>query len=195
MLELFVEAAEDSSLNPNNLECFWYGPWNVILTDAFKFPSDIVIPQLSLSCSIRDRDGRIKSKRLTPDFVVTRYKKESNTIVYYQVLIVEIKRFNEDLEDEMKKAKTQLEEQARIIFIEGNQKTVFGIVAIGRSWRYYKFSRSNSKGTFGSWSNRDYFENNKEDILTKDSESKIMDILDIKKLTSFFNEVKKKIDF
>jgi hypothetical protein len=164
-LDLAIKAAKSREVNPNNLECFWYGPWNCVLTRLFSTEFTIS-PQHSLLFTAEDQDGNDKDKYLIPDFVVVQYKEVNRKVTDRKYVIVENKRSNDkNLISEIDEAKKQLESQVEKVFLDKSYKTIFGIVSVGEKWMWYKFSRNESyKGhnPKTSWGNMTYIESSSD---------------------------------
>ena len=143
-LHLAVTAAQDQRFNPNNLECFWYAAWNIILIKLY--PKMLITPQLSLIYLEENRDNNNKKKWYTPDFIVSGYKKQQNgNTIERKYLLVENKRAcdNEDRDKKMREALEQLKEQIGIVFLDEDYESIFGVISVGRYWKFYKYRRNN----------------------------------------------------
>ena len=62
-----IKAIESDDINEDNLEFYWYGPWNLIL-NYWSESRFLVIPQYEISYELIDRDGNTicKSVRISP---------------------------------------------------------------------------------------------------------------------------------
>ncbi|KAF8590114.1 hypothetical protein K439DRAFT_207329 [Ramaria rubella] len=194
LLDLSVKAAESRILNPNNLESFWYGPWNIILSRLASF-SLIVTPQQSLSFLAEHRDGKEVHRRLIPDFVATHYWIREGLLRERKHLVVENKRLMKNLGKEVSVAKDQLEDQIKIIFLDTSYSDILGVVAIGRHWRWYRYIRLKGHNPKTSWGNESYVPSDEEevDVFEMKHESPMYDILDYKAIGELTEEVRKRV--
>src|SRR3979490_1052773 len=95
-LNMYIVATGSNDINRNNLEFYWYGVWNVVLSYWFQ-SKFLVVLQYMISYELINRDDNTICKYVKPDFVVTKYSYENNTSNKHIQLIVEIKRSsNED---------------------------------------------------------------------------------------------------
>jgi hypothetical protein len=196
IIRISVDAAESSSINPDNLECFWYAPWNAILVSLLQ-PPLLVNPQLSLQYSATSRDNVKIPKVVIPDFVVTHYKKEIQGLYECKYLIVEIKRAADtaSLEDELDAVYEQLKGYVRTVFLDKDYYGIFGIVSVGRGWKWYRFVRQNTlKGhkPKTSWGSKSYIpsDEEEEEVFEIAYKSKTLDIMDKSSFDFLINEMK-----
>src|SRR3979490_2239392 len=96
-----IKAIESDDINEDNLEFYWYGPWDSILNYWFGLKFTI-IPQYEISYELVDRDDNLICKLIKPNFVVTRYSHRNNTFNEHIQLIVEIKRSCNKDDDNLK---------------------------------------------------------------------------------------------
>src|SRR3979490_6709 len=141
-LNMYIIATRSNDINSNNLEFYWYGVWNIILSYWFE-SRFLVVPQYVISYELINRDDNTICKYVKPDFVVTKYSYENNTFNGHIQLIVEIKRSNNkddnNLKDSFKTISKQLEDQVSVLFSNGGYEYVYGIIAIGEHWKLYKY--------------------------------------------------------
>ena len=77
-LNMYIVATKSNDINRKNLEFYWYGVWNVVLSYCFE-SRFLVVPQYVISYELVNRDNNKISKSVKPDFVVTKYSYENNT--------------------------------------------------------------------------------------------------------------------
>lgn len=132
-LRLMIRRARDPRVNPRGWECYWYAAWAYAL--AIPFKGCHINPQQTL------QDTEIGGK-ITPDFVVVRYTEEEGD---QTLAIVEIKPAQDNKEATARMFEDtirQLEDQifARLSTVKLHT-IVFGIIAVGEFWRYYKYKK------------------------------------------------------
>src|SRR3979490_2484865 len=158
-LNMSIMATKSNNTNKNNLEFYWYGVWNIILSYWFE-SRFLVVPQYVISYELINRDDNTIWKSVKPDFVVTKYSYENNTFNEHIQLIVEIKRSsNKDdnnLKDSFKTISKQLEDQVSALFSNGEYEYVYGIIAIGERWKLYKYKFVRTSTHRKTWSNDSY---------------------------------------
>src|SRR3979490_2774447 len=136
-----IMAKKSNNINKNNLEFYWYGVWNIILSYWFE-SRFLVVPQYVISYELVNRDDNTIWKSVKPDFVVTQYSYKNNTFNEHIQLIVEQRSSNKDdnnFKDSFKTISKQLEDQVSALFSNGGYEYVYGIIAIGEHWKLYKY--------------------------------------------------------
>ena len=107
-LKLAIDMARNELINPDNFECFWYAPWNVVLVNWFN-PPLFITPQHTLVYSTEDRENKNKVKSVIPDFTVSSCMyKGTNTNKYLLNTIhltIENKRGEGDMQEFIKEIK------------------------------------------------------------------------------------------
>src|SRR3979490_3028304 len=176
-LNMSIMAKKANNINKNNLEFYWYGVWNIILSYWFESRL-LVVPQYVISYELVNRDNNKISKSVKPDFVVTKYSYENDTLKEHIQLIVEIKRSsNEDddkIEDDFVEISKQLGNQVSALFSNGKYEYVYGIIAIGERWKLYKYNFVRTNTHRKMWSNTSH--NNTTNDYKKINKSKILNI-------------------
>src|SRR3979490_633250 len=194
IFNMYIIATRSNNINRNNLEFYWYGVWNVVLSYWFE-SSFLVVPQYVISYELVNRDDNKISKSVKPDFVVTKYSYENDTFNEHIQLIVEIKRSsNKDdnnLKDSFKTISKQLEDQVSALFSNGKYEYVYGIIAIGERWKLYKYKSVRTNTHRKTWSNDSY--NNTTKNYREVEEHSILNILS-KNYYNDFNELMKLIN-
>src|SRR3979490_1585171 len=133
-LNMYIIATKSNDINSNNLEFYWYGMWNVVLSYWFQ-SRFLVVPQYEISYKLINRDDNTIRKYVKPDFVVTKYSYENDTFNEHIQLIVEIKRSSNDPKKDFKSISKQLDKTITTLFTKGKYKHVYGIIAIGEHWK------------------------------------------------------------
>ena len=116
-----------------------------------------------ISYELVNRDDNKISKSVKPDFVVTKYSYENDTVNEHIQLIVEIKRSSNDLKKDFKSISKQLDKQITILFTKGTYKHMYGIITVGQCWKLYKYNFVKTNTCKRTWSktsytNEDYIE-------------------------------------
>src|SRR3979490_324255 len=91
-LNMYIVATKSNDINRNNLDFYWYGVWNVVLSYCFE-SRFLVVPQYVISYELVNRDDNKIWKSVKPDFVVTvkvrftepRFTRSYQPKSYYQV--------------------------------------------------------------------------------------------------------------
>src|SRR3979490_1162440 len=138
-LNMYIVATKSNNINRKNLEFYWYGVCNVVLSHCFE-SRFLVVPQYVISYELVNRDNNKISKSVKPDFVVTKYSYENDTFSEHIQLIVEIKRSSNDLKKDFKSISKQLDKQITTLCTKGKHKHVYGIIAVGQYWKLYKYN-------------------------------------------------------
>src|SRR3979490_3066036 len=92
IFNMYIIATRSNNINRNNLEFYWYGVWNVVLSYCFE-SRFLVVPQYVISYELVNRDDNKIWKSVKPDFVVTvkvrftepRFTRSYQPKSYYQV--------------------------------------------------------------------------------------------------------------
>ena len=114
-LNMSIVATKSNNINRNNLEFYWYGVWNIILSYWFR-SRFLVILQYEISYELVNRDDNTIWKSVKPNFVVTKYSYKNNTFNELIQLIVEIKRSSNDLKKNFKSISKQLDKQITTLY-------------------------------------------------------------------------------
>src|SRR3979490_1958158 len=176
-LNMYTFGTKSNDINTNNLEFYWYGVWNVVLSYWFQ-SRFLVVPQYVISYELVNRDDNNISKSVKPDFVLTKYSYENNTFKEHIQLIVEIKRSSNEgddkIEDDLEEISKQLGNQVSALFSNGQYEYVYGIIAIGEHWKLYKYNFVRTNTHRKTWSNTSH--NNTTNNYKKINKSKILNI-------------------
>jgi|SRR3979490_1965576 len=185
-----IEIIESDDINKDNLEYRWYGPWNAVLNYWFgsKF---ILIPQYEILYELVDRDNNMVYKSIKPDFTIVEYIYEDDVFYKRIGMIVEIKRSSNDIEKDFKTASKQLGCQVSALFSNGEYKYVYGITAIGKYWRLYKYNFIRTNIHKKTWDNAGY--NDATNNYRRVYESRTLDISS-KNYYNDFNELTRLIN-
>src|SRR3979490_733405 len=158
-LNMYIVVTRSNDINSNNLEFYWHGVWNVVLSYWFE-SRFLVVPQYEISYKLINRDDNTIRKYVKPDFVATKYSYENDTFNEHIRLIVEIKRSsNKDdnnLKDSFKTISKQLEDQVSALFSNGKYEYEYGIIAIEERWKLYKYKFVRTSTHMKTWSNDSY---------------------------------------
>ena len=85
-LNMYTVGTKSNDINANNLEFYWYGVWNIVL--GYWFQSRfLVVPQYVISYKLINRDDKTICKYVKPDFVVTKYSYENDTLkIFFRIV-------------------------------------------------------------------------------------------------------------
>src|SRR3979490_2862913 len=130
-LNMYIVATKSNDINRKNLEFYWYGVWNVVLSYCFE-SRFLVVPQYLISYELVNRDNNKISKSVKPDFVVTKYSYRCSSIPTHIQLIVEIKRSSNEDDDKIEAvvavAPRAEADPSRPGFSNGKYEYVYGII-------------------------------------------------------------------